>query len=203
MRLSAVSFSQNSSGLCSSLRGSKPRKAASKPSHLFSMTLQTKPAEKTRLAISASPRSSFSFASFLLSRGGGSSFFRAAAPPLRFSARARMVLNDVGMRSPFWSVCGFAESVSAARQGLAGFDADGTVKAVRAGKQPCGAGLQVILTMLVTARRHEPIAGVTGFDRQQEFSARFQHAMDQPEQLFGRTDVDQRDRKSTRLNSSH
>src|SRR3546814_5257069 len=46
--------------------------------------------------------------------------------------------------------------------------------------------------MLVTARRHEPIAGVTGFDRQQEFSARFQHAMDQPEQLFGRTDVDQR-----------
>src|SRR3546814_6856676 len=97
-----------------------------------------------------------------------------------------MVLNDVGIRSPFWSVCGFAESVSAARQGLAGFDADGTVKAVRAGKQPCGAGLQVILTMLVTARRHEPIAGVTGFDRQQEFSARFQHALDQPEQLFGR-----------------
>src|SRR3546814_8990901 len=87
-----------------------------------------------------------------------------------------MVLNDVGIRSPFWSVCGFAESVSAARQGLAGFDADGTVKAVRAGKQPCGAGLQVILTMLVTARRHEPIAGVTGF-RSEEHTSELQSLM--------------------------
>ena len=53
-----VSLCQNSSGSNVSRDGSKPRKASSKPGHFASITLQAKPAENTRLVISASTRSS-------------------------------------------------------------------------------------------------------------------------------------------------
>ncbi len=56
MRASLTSPSQNSSGSNSNRFGSNPRKAASKAGHLLSMTLQTKPAQKIRLVISASTR---------------------------------------------------------------------------------------------------------------------------------------------------
>ena len=57
------------------------------------MTLHTKPAQKTRRAISASTRSSVSLASSLLSRGFGSRAASAFSPPLRFAARSRMRLK--------------------------------------------------------------------------------------------------------------
>ena len=66
MRLSEASFSQNSAGWNRSRLGLKARKASSKPGHFLSMTLHTKPAEKTRAAISDSTRSSPSLASALL-----------------------------------------------------------------------------------------------------------------------------------------
>src|SRR5437879_2163295 len=65
------------------------------------MTLHAKPAENTRLVISARTRSSPSWASSLGSGLGGSRRFSALAPPLRFSARARMVLNEITVHGPF------------------------------------------------------------------------------------------------------
>src|SRR5882724_8192812 len=65
------------------------------------MTLQAKPAENARRVISASTRSSRSLASAFGSGLGGSSALSAFAPPLRFSARARIILNGVVMREPF------------------------------------------------------------------------------------------------------
>src|SRR5262245_57708944 len=94
MRASPCRVSQNSSGWKLSRFGSKPRKASSKPGHLFSMTLHTKPAEKMRLAISASTRSSPSFASVFALGTFGRRLARAASPPLRLAARARIALNE-------------------------------------------------------------------------------------------------------------
>src|SRR5258708_2632345 len=53
MRLSDASFSQNSAGWNSSRLGLNSRNASSKPGHLLSITLHTKPAQNTRAAISA------------------------------------------------------------------------------------------------------------------------------------------------------
>jgi hypothetical protein len=100
MRASMVSLCQNSSGSNVSRDGSKPRKASSKPGHLDSITLQAKPAENTRLVISASTRGSRRLRSAPGSGLGGMSFARASAPPLRVSARARMVLNGVTAEIP-------------------------------------------------------------------------------------------------------
>jgi hypothetical protein len=100
MRVSFISSSQNSSGFSDNGPGLKPRNAFSKPGHLFSITLQAKPAENTRLVISARMRSSPSLASALGSGFGGSSLASALGPPLRFSARARMVLNAVTAAAP-------------------------------------------------------------------------------------------------------
>jgi len=95
MRASIVSLCQNSSGSNTSRDGPKPRKASSKLGHLASITLQAKPAENTRLVISASTRSSRSFESAFGSGLRGMRRASASAPPLRFSARARMVLNAI------------------------------------------------------------------------------------------------------------
>src|ERR1700722_12186318 len=100
MRASLVSLSQKSSGSNVSRDGSKPRKASSKPGHLDSITLQAKPAENTRLVISASTRSSLSLRNALGSGFGGKRRASASAPPLRFSARARMVLNAITREIP-------------------------------------------------------------------------------------------------------
>jgi hypothetical protein len=62
------------------------------------MTLQAKPAQNTRRVISASTRSSPSFVSAFGSGVSGNSFCSAFAPPLRFSARARIVLNGMVIR---------------------------------------------------------------------------------------------------------
>src|SRR5207249_7307699 len=99
MRLSFISASQNSSGWNASLAGLKPRKAFSKSGHLFSITLQAKPAQNTRFVISARMRSSPSLASALASGLSGRSLASCFGPPLRFSALARMVLNEI-MRQP-------------------------------------------------------------------------------------------------------
>ena len=99
IRASLVSASQYSSGSKARRAGSKPRKASSKPGHFDSMTLQAKPAENTRLVISASARSSGSSRNALGSGLGGKRRASASAPPLRFSARARMVLNAVNPAS--------------------------------------------------------------------------------------------------------
>src|SRR5882757_6579331 len=80
-----------------SVAGAKRRNASSKPGHFVSITLQAKPAENTRLVISARTRSSPSLASAFGLGAGGSSRLSALGPPLRFSARARMVLNGVMM----------------------------------------------------------------------------------------------------------
>jgi hypothetical protein len=115
MRAFMVSLCQNSSGSNVSRDGSKPRKASSNPGHLFSITLQAKPAENTRLVISASTRSSRSLRNALGSGLGGMSFASASAPPLRFSARARMVLNGVSAEPPSrtWAIpaCGVADTI--------------------------------------------------------------------------------------------
>jgi hypothetical protein len=52
MRVSFIRSSQNSSGFSDSGPGLKPRNAFSNPGHLFSITLQAKPAQNTRLVIS-------------------------------------------------------------------------------------------------------------------------------------------------------
>ena len=106
MRASLVSLSQNSSGSNASRVGSKPRKASSKPGHLDSITFQAKPAENTRLLISASTRSSWTLRSASGSGLGGKRRASASAPPLRFSARARMVLNGV-------TLCAFVVPIAA------------------------------------------------------------------------------------------
>src|ERR1700704_5529350 len=93
MRLSDASFSQNSAGWNNSRLGLKQRKASSKPSHFWSMTLQTKPAEKTRAAISDSTRSSPSLASALLLGFLGMRLAKTFSPPLRLAARSRMRLK--------------------------------------------------------------------------------------------------------------
>ena len=98
MRVSFISASQNSSGCSVSGPGLKPRNAFSNPRHLFSITLQANPAENTRLLISARMRSSLNLASAFKSGFGGSSLLSAFGPPLRFSARVRMVLNGMVMR---------------------------------------------------------------------------------------------------------
>src|SRR5262245_1755118 len=95
IRWSEARPSQNSSGWASSRFGAKPRKASSNPGHLASITLHTKPAEKIRLVISASARSSPSLASALELPTFGSRAASAASPPLRLAARARMVLKAV------------------------------------------------------------------------------------------------------------
>ena len=95
MRVSFIRASQKSSGCSVSGPGLKPRNAFSNPGHLVSITLQAKPAENTRLVISARIRSSPSLASAFKSGFGGSRRASALGPPLRFSARARMVLNGV------------------------------------------------------------------------------------------------------------
>jgi hypothetical protein len=64
------------------------------------MTLHAKPAENTRLVISARMRSSPSLASAFGSGLGGSRRFSTLGPPLRFSARARMVLNGIMVCEP-------------------------------------------------------------------------------------------------------
>ena len=89
-----MSASQNASSFMRSFFGSNFKNAASNPSHFASITLHTKPAQNTRRAISASARSSPSFASAFTSGFAGSRAASALAPPLRFSARSRMVLND-------------------------------------------------------------------------------------------------------------
>src|SRR5262245_176775 len=94
MRLSLASPSQNSSGSKMSRLGSKRWKAASKPGHFCSITLHTKPAENTRLAISASTRSSPILASAFGEATLGRRLARAFSPPLRLAARARIALND-------------------------------------------------------------------------------------------------------------
>ncbi len=60
----------------------------------MSITSQTKPAEKMRSAISDRMRSSGSFANAFLSGFRGSRLTSTLAPPLRFSARARIDLNE-------------------------------------------------------------------------------------------------------------
>src|SRR6516225_575148 len=96
------------------MAGSKPRKAASKPSHLASMTLQAKPAEKTRLVMSERKRSSEIVSGALGLGFFGSSFCKAFAPPLRFSARARMILKAVlrDLVGAFFGGCVFATGVN-------------------------------------------------------------------------------------------
>src|SRR5216684_4247964 len=89
MRLSEASFSQNSAGWNNNRLGLKSRKASSKPGHLLSMTLHTKPAEKTRAAISDSTRSSPSLASALLLGFLGRRLASTFSPPLRLAARLR------------------------------------------------------------------------------------------------------------------
>src|ERR1043165_615570 len=90
MRLSEASFSQNSAGWNSSRLGLNSRNASSKPGHLLSMTLHTKPAEKTRSAISDSTRSSESLASALLLGFLGIRLASTLSPPLRLAARSRI-----------------------------------------------------------------------------------------------------------------
>src|SRR5215831_18198762 len=65
------------------------------------MTLHAKPAEKTRLVISERTRSSPSLASVFGLGAGGNKRLSALAPPLRFSARARMVLNRITAHEPY------------------------------------------------------------------------------------------------------
>src|SRR5216683_1557072 len=101
MRLSEASFSQNSAGWNNSRLGLNSRKASSKPGHLLSMTLHTKPAEKTRAAISDSTRSSPSLASALLLGFLGKRLASTFSPPLRLAARSRMRLN--GTFATFYS----------------------------------------------------------------------------------------------------
>src|SRR5216683_3206540 len=93
MRLSDASFSQNSAGWNNSRLGLNSRKASSKPGHFWSMTLHTKPAEKTRHAISDSTRSSPSLASALLLDFLGMRLAKTFSPPLRLAARSRMRLK--------------------------------------------------------------------------------------------------------------
>ncbi len=100
IRASFVSAPQNSSGSNMSLLGSNPRNASSKPCHFASMTLQAKPAENSRRVISASTRSSPSLAIAFGSGLGGRRRLSALTPPLRFSARAWMVLNAVMRARP-------------------------------------------------------------------------------------------------------
>src|SRR5882757_8410335 len=95
MRVSPIRRSQNSSGWKVSLAGAKPRNASSKPGHFVSITRQAKPAENTRMLISVRIRSSESLASAFAFGFFGSNFSSAFAPPLRFSARARMALNEM------------------------------------------------------------------------------------------------------------
>jgi hypothetical protein len=95
MRLSEASFSQNSAGWNNSRLGLNSRKASSKPGHLLSMTLHTKPAENTRAAISDSTRSSPNFASDLLLGFLGIKLAKTLSPPLRLAARSRMRLNVI------------------------------------------------------------------------------------------------------------
>jgi hypothetical protein len=99
MRASLTRPSQNSSGWKTRAAGSKPRKAASNPGHLASITLQAKPAENTRLVISARMRSSRSAARAWVEGLGGDSLASPSGPPLRCSARARTAVNEVMMRS--------------------------------------------------------------------------------------------------------
>jgi hypothetical protein len=73
-----------------------------KPGPFVSMTLQAKPAENTRRVVSASTRSSSSLAGAFGLGFGGSSRFNAFAPPLRFSARIRIVVNGTVMRRSYW-----------------------------------------------------------------------------------------------------
>jgi len=60
------------------------------------MTLQAKTGAKHRRVISASNAVVAEFGKRLRIRVGGSSLFSAFAPPLRFSARARIVLKRDG-----------------------------------------------------------------------------------------------------------
>src|SRR6516162_7604652 len=120
---SPVSFSQNSSGSRRSRGGANSRKAASKPGHFFSMTLQTNPAEKMRLAISESTRSSARRASPFWLGTLGRSKASAASPPLRLTARARMALKAVmGVSQGLAGMAGAASAGSmpprASSQGL-------------------------------------------------------------------------------------
>src|SRR5260370_24676252 len=93
MRVSEVSFSQNSAGWNKSRLGSNSRNASSKPGHFLSMTLHTKPAEETRHAISDSTRSSPSLASALLLGRLGKMLASTFSPPLRLAARSPIRLN--------------------------------------------------------------------------------------------------------------
>src|SRR5215470_4463849 len=93
MRLSEASFSQNSAGWNSSRLGLNSRNASSKPGHLLSITLHTKPAENTRSAISDRTRSSLNFANALLLGFLGIRLKRTFSPPLRLAARSRMRLK--------------------------------------------------------------------------------------------------------------
>src|SRR5476651_96790 len=94
IRLSDASFSQNSAGWNNSRLGLNSRNASSKPGHFLSITSHTKPAEKTRAAISDKTRSSPSFASALLLGFLGSRLVSTFSPPLRRSARSRIDLKE-------------------------------------------------------------------------------------------------------------
>src|SRR3954468_22071454 len=90
IRLSEASFSQNSAGWNNSRLGLNARNASSKPGHFLSITSHTKPAEKTRAAISDSTRSSPSLASALLLGFLGIRPASTLSPPLRLAARSRI-----------------------------------------------------------------------------------------------------------------
>src|SRR5436190_18394300 len=94
IRLSEASFSQNSAGWNNSRLGLNSRNASSKPGHFLSITSHTKPAEKTRAAISERTRSSPSLANALLLGFLGSRLASTLSPPLRLAARARIDLKE-------------------------------------------------------------------------------------------------------------
>src|SRR5262245_56654036 len=117
MRLSEASFSQNSAGWNNSRLGLNSRNASSKPGHLLSMTLHTKPAENTRAAISDSTRSSPSLASALLLGFLGIRLASTLSPPLRLAARAWICLKAMGLEGTFatWLLQPVVEEVEHAR----------------------------------------------------------------------------------------
>src|SRR5471030_145867 len=94
IRLSDASLSQNSAGWNSNRLGLNSRNASSKPGHFLSITSHTKPAEKTRAAISDSTRSSPSLASALLLGFFGRRLVSTFSPPLRRAARSRIDLKE-------------------------------------------------------------------------------------------------------------